>query len=101
MKVGTIFISSKLSANKAFKKPAIENRNAVIITTSKVKGIFWILISVKIKDVNKTRNPTIMPLTTPPKTNPIKIRYVGIGETNNSSMLLWNLTPKKDETTFE
>ena len=40
MKVGTIFISSKLSANKAFKKPAIENKKAVITTTRRVKGIF-------------------------------------------------------------
>ena len=74
MNVGTIFISSKLSANKAFKKPAIENKQAVITTTRSVRGMFWTVISVNIKDVSNTRKPTIIPLTTPPRTNPMRIK---------------------------
>ena len=52
MKVGTMLMSSKLSANKAFRNPAIENKKAVMITTNKVNGTFWTLISVKIKEVS-------------------------------------------------
>ena len=55
MKVGTIFMSSKLSANIAFSNPPNENNIAVSIITNRVKNIFWTTISVKNKDVIKTR----------------------------------------------
>ena len=51
IKVGTIFMSSKLSANIAFSNPPSENNIAVSIITNKVNKIFWTTISVKNKDV--------------------------------------------------
>ena len=72
-KVGTILISSKLFAKIALIIPARENKVAVRITIKRVKGIFWTSSLVKKRAVIITRRPTIIPLATPPTTNPIII----------------------------
>ena len=74
MNVGTIEISSKDSAKRAFKKPPNEKRMDVDTTTNMLNDQLSTVKSQNHNETNVTMAPTINPLATPPNIQPNKIR---------------------------
>lgn len=78
----------------AFNNPAREKTIEVInnVTTTIVQEC--ISSGTKNSETRVTNIPTQIPRATPPPTNPAITTWVGTGDTNNSSILRWNLAPK-------
>ncbi|MOA38298.1 hypothetical protein D3C78_1599680 [compost metagenome] len=98
--MGIRLISSNVVANTAFKRPANENRIAVISNVNATNNHECTWNGTKNSEMAVTRMPTHRPRATPPPTYPAIITCVGTGATSSSSMFRWNLALKNDDATF-